>query len=129
MSVQLGVLPPPNHQKRSRSRRQRETSEGTQAGGGKMPGPYPDVEFFSPAISRRLLPAIRELKWCLRRDQLAKTTRLAVGSGVDVDSHLSKWMEGTGYGIVEDGERVRLAVCPGVGRIVRFYEGLGTGTQ
>lgn len=130
-AVQLGVLLPSNDQKRSRSRRSREVS-----GGGKTPGPYPDVEFFSPAISRRLLPAIRELKWALRRDELVRTARLAVSSGsvqgqagTSVDGRLSKWMEGNGYGIVKDGERVRLAVCPGVGRIVRFYEGLGKATN
>jgi hypothetical protein len=35
----------------------------------------PDVESFSPAVSRTLLPVMRRLKWSLQRDRLARTMR------------------------------------------------------
>lgn len=40
-------------------------------------------------------------------------------------SRLATWFEAKGRGIVHDGERVRLALCPGVRKIIGFYETLG----
>ena len=37
------------------------------------------------------------------------------------------WFEGRGRGLWKENERVRLAICPGVRKIVRFYEGLSVG--
>ena len=38
---------------------------------------------------------------------------------------LVKWLEGEGRAIMwREDERMRLALCPGIKGIVRFYEGL-----
>ncbi|TDL21001.1 hypothetical protein BD410DRAFT_790380 [Rickenella mellea] len=77
----------------------------------------PDVECASPAMSRLLLPVIRRLKWALRKDGIAQMVRGREPTG--------DWFEGKGRGIVREGdERVRLAVCPGVKKVVGFYESL-----
>ena len=39
------------------------------------------------------------------------------------------WLEGRGRGLMKEGERVRLAVCPGVRKLVGFYEGIGRITE
>ncbi|KAJ7754951.1 hypothetical protein DFH07DRAFT_868476 [Mycena maculata] len=82
---------------------------------------YPDVESSSLSISRSLLPVMRKLKWSLQRDKLAKMVR--DGSGI---FGVGKWLEGNGRHIVHEGERVRLAICPDIRKIVGFYEGLTT---
>ncbi|KAJ8084496.1 hypothetical protein PM082_003266 [Marasmius tenuissimus] len=81
--------------------------------------PGVDAEFSSTWVSRRLLPVMHKLKWSFQRDRLAKVIR-----GRDkVD--LAKWIDGNlGRGIVKEGERVRLALCPSVRRKVGFYESL-----
>lgn len=87
-------------------------------------GVLPDVESSSPSISRILLPVVRKLKWCIQKDRLAKMVRRQegpVGSGGDAIS----WYEGRGKGLLKEGERVRLAICPGVRKFVVFYENLG----
>jgi len=38
---------------------------------------------------------------------------------------LAALIEAKGKGIIQDGERVRLALCPGVKKMVGFYEALG----
>ena len=52
-----------------------------------------------------------------------------VGGKTSVDnkggSRLAAWIEAKGKGIIQDGERVRLALCPGIRKIVEFYEALG----
>lgn len=70
---------------------------------------------------------MRKLKWSLRRDQLAKLVRDGTVCGVGgtgVYIGFGKWLENKGRGIVQDGERVRLAICPGVRNIVDLYERL-----
>lgn len=47
------------------------------------------------------------------------------GAGSQGASGIAAWLESKGNGIVQDGERVRLAVCPSVRKIVGFYENLG----
>lgn len=74
---------------------------------------------------------MHQLKWSIRRDKLAKVVRDAasVSSTSSVDneggSGLGAWIEAKGKGIMQDGERVRLALCPGVRKMVGFYEALG----
>ncbi|KAJ6502662.1 hypothetical protein DFH09DRAFT_1335808 [Mycena vulgaris] len=81
---------------------------------------YPDVESSSLSISRSLLPVMRKLKWSLQRDKLAKMVR--DGSGI---LGVSKWLDsGNGRHLVHEGERVRLAICPDIRKIVGFYEDL-----
>ncbi|KAH8110612.1 hypothetical protein DFH11DRAFT_1690694 [Phellopilus nigrolimitatus] len=89
------------------------------------------------AIAPRLLPAVRSLKWSIRRDKFARMVRdretssaiaglpgSANGSGTRTGSSMLSWFEGKGRGLWKENERVRLAICPGVGKFVRFYENL-----
>ncbi|KAL5533731.1 hypothetical protein ACEPAG_191 [Sanghuangporus baumii] len=78
----------------------------------------PDAEVCSPC----LLPAVRSLKWCIRKDALARMVRERENSG---GSKPTTWFEGRGHGLWKENERIRLAICPGVGKIVRFFEGIG----
>ena len=81
----------------------------------------PDVESSLLSVSRSLLPMVRKLKWSIQRDALANKVRGAKGS----ITGLGPWIELNGQSIVRDCERVRLALCPDVRRMVRFYDGLG----
>ncbi|KAJ7293004.1 hypothetical protein C8J57DRAFT_1267849 [Mycena rebaudengoi] len=80
---------------------------------------YPDIESSSLSVSRSLLPVMRKLKWSLQRDKLAKMVR--DGSGL---LGFGKWIEGKGRHVIPEGERVRLAICPDIRKIVGFYENL-----
>nr|GAT57420.1 predicted protein [Mycena chlorophos] len=63
---------------------------------------YPGI---SHNLAHALLPVARKLKWSLRRDTLAKMVRDKSGiTGV------AKWLENNR--LVQEGERVRLAICP-----------------
>jgi len=88
----------------------------------------PDIEGSSLFISRSLLPVMRQLKWSIQRDRLSKMVRdqahRTVGGKDATGSTLAAWFEANGSGIVNDGERVRLALCPGVKKIIGFYEKL-----
>ncbi|KAJ7610803.1 hypothetical protein FB45DRAFT_804190 [Roridomyces roridus] len=77
---------------------------------------YPDVESATLRISRSLLPVMRQLKFSLQRDKLARLVR--DGSGM---LGVGKWIENNGR-VVRDGERVRLAICPNVRQIASIYE-------
>jgi hypothetical protein len=61
---------------------------------------------------------MRKLKWSLQRDKLAKMVR--DGSGI---LGVGNWLEGR-RNIVQEGERVRLAICPNIKKIVGLYEGM-----
>lgn len=83
----------------------------------------PDTESASPTISRMLLPAIHQLKWSIQRDRISRLVKFEFfGSPNGVS--FGSWYEKRGHGIIEDGERVRLAICPDVKKTVKFYEGL-----
>lgn len=100
----------------------------------------PDSERFSPQIDRSLVPVMRKLKWCIRRDKVAQMVR---GAGSDAaedgicargmvvpltaGNKVLSWIEGKGRGLWRENERVRLAICPGVRKIVKFYESLNVG--
>jgi hypothetical protein len=79
-----------------------------------------EIEYASPRVSRSLLPVVRKLKWSLKRDALSKGFRDVGRGGQDV----AKWVEGKGRGLVKESERIRLAVCPDVRKIVSFFEDL-----
>jgi len=74
---------------------------------------------------------MRQLKWSIQRDSLAKKVRdgACVGGKASADDQgeggLAAWIEAKGKGIIQDGERVRLALCPGIRKIVGLYEALG----
>ena len=91
----------------------------------------PDIESSSLSISRSLLPVMRQLKWSIQRDKLAQLVREGLSGTVGrkntdgAQRSIAAWFESRGRGIVQDGERVRLALCPSVRKMVHFYEQLG----
>lgn len=92
----------------------------------------PDVESSLLYVSRSLLPVVRKLKWSIQRDAFANKVRGVKGSAsrlgdspLPLTGGLGPWIELRGQSIVRDCERVRLALCPDVSRMVKFYEGLG----
>jgi len=83
---------------------------------------FPDIESSSTNMSRKLLPIVRQLKWCLLRDQLARRFKIGPYGNSDDRTAFWTWLEGKGRSIVQDGERLRLAVCPDLKKAIRFYE-------
>jgi len=94
-------------------------------------------------VSRTLLPTIRSLRWSFKCDQVSRVVRGASGIGAlfarrrsaddeseTSDRSVAMWIEKQGPKLIPDSssgqeaERTRLALCPGVGKIIRFYEGL-----
>ena len=70
---------------------------------------------------------MRKLKWCLQRDRLAKVFKV---SGVPVG--IGAWLDrrdSEGRKVVQEGEKLRLAVCPNIRTKVGFYERLGKGSD
>ena len=88
---------------------------------------FPDVESSSLNVSRSLLPIMRKLKWCLQRDRLAKVFKV---SGVPVG--IGAWLDrrdSEGRKVVQESEKLGLAVCPNIRTKVGFYERLGKGSD
>lgn len=81
---------------------------------------YADVESTFPNVARSLLPVMRQLKWSLRRDQIAQLIK----KGPCSVAGFASWLENNGRSVVKDSEKVRLALCPDVRKHVRFYETL-----
>jgi len=80
-------------------------------------------ELSSAAISPSLIPAMRKLKWSIQRDRLAKLVKAR--SEMVRNGGAVAWLEDRGKAVMRrENERVRLALCPGIGGIVRFYENL-----
>ena len=94
-------------------------------------------------VSRTLLPTIRNLRWSFKRDQVSRVIRGASGIGAlfarrrstddesdNPDRSVAMWIERQGPKLIPDSssglevERTRLALCPDVGKIIKFYEGL-----
>ncbi|KAI0321357.1 hypothetical protein OF83DRAFT_1099962 [Amylostereum chailletii] len=94
----------------------------------------PDVESSSLSVARSLLPVMRKLKWSLRKDSLAKKVRDRDDNTNDSHDHstprllVARWIENRGTLLTGESERVRLALCPGVRKIVHFYEHIATAT-
>ncbi|KAF8727668.1 hypothetical protein AX14_007140 [Amanita brunnescens Koide BX004] len=80
----------------------------------------PDVESSSLNMSRTLLPIVHKLKWSLQRANLARLLNARVPA-----ASIGEWLEGKGRGLLSEHERVRLAICPDINKMVRFYESLG----
>ncbi|KAI0720041.1 hypothetical protein C8T65DRAFT_736209 [Cerioporus squamosus] len=82
----------------------------------------------SPApthVSPPLVSAVRRLRWALQRDRLAHFVKDRSDMVKDGNGGLMKWLEGNGRAVMwRENERVRLALCPGIKGIVKFYEGL-----
>jgi hypothetical protein len=88
----------------------------------------PDVESSSIKISRSLLPIVRQLKWSIRRDQLARCFKSGPYATANGGSALWTWLEAGGRNVVKDGERLRLAICPIIRKKICFYEHLDATT-
>ena len=75
------------------------------------------------AVSPSLIPAMRKLKWQIQRDRLAQLVKAR--SEMVRNGGVVAWLEDRGKAVMRrENERVRLALCPGIGGIVRFYEDL-----
>lgn len=85
----------------------------------------PDVESSLLTVSRKLLPVMHKLKWSIQRDKLSRMVKVGFYATSGNGDSFGAWMETRGRGVVRDDERVRLAVCPDVRKVVSFYEGLG----
>ena len=82
---------------------------------------FPDVESSSlNIVSRSLLPTMRKLKWSLQCDKLAKVFKMS-GASVSICEWLEKG-DSQGRKVLQEGEKVRLAVCPNIRSKVGFYE-------
>ena len=94
-------------------------------------------------VSRILLPTIRSLRWSFKCDQVSRVVRGASGIGAlfarresadgepgTSNRSVAMWIEKQGPKLIPDSssglgvERTRLALCPDVGKIIRYYEGL-----
>ena len=74
-------------------------------------------------VSPSLIPAMRKLKWQIQRDRLAQLVKAR--SEMVRNGGVVAWLEDRGKAVMRrENERVRLALCPGIGGIVRFYEDL-----
>ena len=83
----------------------------------------PSSASHAPHVSPRLVSTVRRLRWALQRDRLAHFVKDR--SEMVKNGSLGKWLEGDGRVVMwRENERVRLALCPGIKGIVRFYEGL-----
>jgi len=74
------------------------------------------------------MPVMRQLKWALQRDRLAKVFKISgipLGVGRWLDEEDVKADAGARRRVLGEGDKVRLAVCPGVRQRVGFFERLG----
>ncbi|KAI6135558.1 hypothetical protein F5141DRAFT_995598 [Pisolithus sp. B1] len=93
----------------------------------------PDAESSTLSISRTLLPVVHQLKWSIQKDRMARIIRgsmcgmMASGFGPKGTSRshpgcFGAWIECHGQNIFGESERLRLALCPDVRKIIQFYE-------
>ncbi|KAF8445632.1 hypothetical protein L210DRAFT_2921265 [Boletus edulis BED1] len=88
----------------------------------------PDVESLMLSISRSLLPMVHKLKWSIQKDNMSRIVRSHTFSAMHSESPhpfnggFGTWVEFKGANIFGDSERVRLALCPDVRKMIRFYE-------
>ena len=77
----------------------------------------------STHVAAPLVSAVRRLRWAIQRDRLAHFVKDR--SEMAKKGGLMKWLEENGRTVMfRENERVRLAVCPGIKGIVKYYEGL-----
>ncbi|KAI0354608.1 hypothetical protein OH77DRAFT_1590390 [Trametes cingulata] len=74
-------------------------------------------------VAAPLVSTVRRLRWALQRDRLARLVKDR--SEMVKHGGVVAWLEGKGRSALwRENERVRLALCPGIKGIVKFYEGL-----
>jgi len=74
------------------------------------------------SISQNLMPIIRQLNWSLQKDKMSRMIRDV--SGLANSGAITAWIENKSLSKIEEGERARLALCPGIRKTVQFYEEL-----
>ena len=89
----------------------------------------PDIESSILSVSRSLLPVVHKLKWSIQKDNMSRIIRAHTFSAMNLSksSHpfnggFGVWAELKGINIFGDSERVRLALCPDVRKMIKFYE-------
>lgn len=88
----------------------------------------PDIESSILSVSRSLLPVVHKLKWSIQKDNMSRIIRahtFTVNSNEPphpFNGGFGMWAELKGSGIFGESERVRLALCPDVRKMVKFYE-------
>lgn len=89
----------------------------------------PDVESSILSVSRSLLPVVHKLKWSIQKDNTSRVIRAHTFSSMNPSEFVhpfaggfGTWAELKGTYIFGDSERVRLALCPDVRKMIKFYE-------
>lgn len=89
----------------------------------------PDIESSILSVSRSLLPVVHKLKWSIQKDNMSRVIRAHTSGAMNLSdpSHpfngsFGMWAELKGATIFGDSERVRLALCPDVRKMIKFYE-------
>ncbi|KAG8219547.1 hypothetical protein J3R82DRAFT_497 [Butyriboletus roseoflavus] len=91
----------------------------------------PDIESSIISVSRSLLPVVHKLKWSIQKDNMSRIIRAHTFGAINLSetSHpfnggFGMWAELKGTNIFGDSERVRLALCPDVRKMIKFYEAM-----
>lgn len=74
------------------------------------------VEGERKRVSPALLPTVHRLKWSIQRDSVSRQMRSKHKRPV------VEWIELLGPRILPGDERTRLALCPGIRRIVKYFD-------
>jgi len=82
------------------------------------------IESRSHRVSRSLLPIIVRLKWSMACDRTSRSVRVRPPAKglINGEENLKRWLEGSGQALLRENERVRLAICPGIKKLIGFYE-------
>ncbi|KAI9570300.1 hypothetical protein HD554DRAFT_2204100 [Boletus coccyginus] len=89
----------------------------------------PDIESSILSVSRSLLPVVHKLKWSIQKDNMSRIIRTHTFSAMNLctsphpfNGRFGMWAEFKGANIFGESERVRLALCPDVRKMIKFYE-------
>lgn len=89
----------------------------------------PDIESSILSVSRSLLPVVHKLKWSIQKDNMSRIVRAHTFSAMNsidpphpFNGGFGVWAELRGSSIFGESERVRLALCPDVRKMIKFYE-------
>ena len=62
----------------------------------------------------------------MARDRISRSVHVRPPAKglVNDEKNFKRWLEGSGHAFMRENERVRLAICPGIKKLVGFYEDL-----
>ena len=62
----------------------------------------------------------------MARDRISRSVRVRPPAKglINDEKNLKRWLEGSGHALTREHERVRLAICPGIKKLIGFYENL-----